>query len=143
MKLTCDGGLPGFEDTESYELLEQDGPGPFRWLRATSGSLAFIVVDPRLFWPDYSPDLSPRDLESLGMDSASEGCLCVIVTVPDDPMLATANLFAPIVFNPRSGKLGQFALSGSGYALSEYLFPEYVRRGKAGLTSACADAPRR
>lgn len=143
MKITCDEGLPGFEDISSYELSEPEEPGPFKWLKAIAADLAFIVVDPRLFWPNYSFDLARADLDSLGLSSADEADLYVIVTVPDDPLLATANLFAPLVVNPRSGRLKQVPLRGTSYPLSVHLFPGYACEGKAGLVGACPDAPRR
>lgn len=143
MRIMCDDGLPGFENVNSYELVEPDEPGPFKWLRATTADLAFIVVDPRLFWPDYSFDLTSADLDSLGISRKDEAAVYVVVTVPDDPLLATANLFAPLVVNPGSGRLKQIPLRGTSYPLSAYLFPEEVRQGKVGLVGACPDAPRR
>ncbi len=148
MRITCEGGLPGFEGVTSYELADSEESGPFRWLRASScegpgEGPAFIVVDPRLFWPSYSVRLDREDLDSLGLRSIEEADLYVIVTVPDDPLLATANLFAPLVVNARSGQMRQVLLRGTTYALSAYLFPERIREGKVGLASACPDAPRR
>ncbi len=141
MKVRCDEGLPGFEDVTSYEIVETDEPGPFKWLKASTGDLAFIVVDPRLFWPDYSVDLAPEDRAFLGIGRKGEAAIYVIVTVPDDPLLATANLFAPLVANPVSGRLRQVPQRGAGYPLGAYLFPEHIREGRAGLAGAGTDAP--
>lgn len=142
--MTCEGGLPGFEGVNLYELTEPEEPGPFKWLRAATGGPAFIVVDPRPFWPDYSVSLVDRAaLDSLGIRSATQAALYVIVTVPEDPLLATANLFAPLIVNPRLGLLKQVPLRGTTYTLSANLFPEHIRERKAGSASACPDTPRR
>ncbi|MCR4403526.1 MAG: flagellar assembly protein FliW [Firmicutes bacterium] len=142
MRIVFDEGILGFEDVREYDLIESDDPGPFRWLRATSGDLAFIVVDPSVFWPDYDPDLG-KACPDLGVTGRDEVLLYVIVTVPDDPLLATANLFAPIVVNARTGKGRQVPLRESGFPLAACVFPENIRQGKVGLTDACPDAQKR
>ncbi|MDI7247604.1 MAG: flagellar assembly protein FliW [Bacillota bacterium] len=142
MRIVFEEGILGFEDVREYELVESGDPGPFRWLRATSGNLAFIVVDPLLFWPDYAPDLNAMS-PGLGMEGRGDVLLYVIVTVPDDPLLATANLFAPLVVNARTGQGRQVPLRGSGFPLAAQVFPEDVREGKVGLAGACPDTQKR
>ncbi|MGE5594362.1 MAG: flagellar assembly protein FliW [Betaproteobacteria bacterium] len=139
MRIVFEDGILGFEDVREYELLEPEERGPFRWLRATSERLAFIVVDPLLFWPDYDPDIADACPDLSGADR-NELFLYVIVTVPDNPLLATANLFAPLVVNGRTGKGRQVPLRGSGFPLAAHIFPEDIREGKVGLAGACPDA---
>lgn len=142
VRIVFEEGIFGFEDVREYELAESGDPGPFRWLRATSGNLAFIVVDPLLFWPDYAPDLGEAGLE-LGVTGRDDMLLYVIVTVPDDPLLATVNLFAPLVVNARTGRGRQVPLRGSGFPLAAQIFPEDVREGKVGLAGARPDTQKR
>ncbi|MGE5587923.1 MAG: flagellar assembly protein FliW [Clostridia bacterium] len=142
MRIAFEEGILGFEDVREYDLVESGDPGPFRWLRATSGNLAFIVVDPLLFWPDYDPDLC-KACPDLDVSSRNDLLLYVIVTVPDNPLLATANLFAPIVVNARTGQGRQVPLRESGLPLAAHIFPENIREGKVGLTGACPDAQKR
>jgi len=142
VRVVFEEGIFGFEDVREYDLVESGDPGPFRWLRATSGNLAFILVDPLLFWPDYDPDLGEA-CPDLDITDRSDVLLYVIVTVPDDPLLATANLFAPLVVNARTGQGRQVPLRGSGFPLAAHIFPEDVREGKVGLAGACPDAQKR
>ena len=142
MRLICSEGLLGFEDICDYELVQAEEPGPFMWLKAVDSGLRFIVVEPGLFWEDYRPEI-PRDiLESIGANPASRTKLYVIVTVPEDPLCATGNCFAPIVVN-ESGQMGQVLLRDSNYPLKAYLFPECVRHGKAGVIGAGANSSQR
>ncbi len=147
MRIVLEDGLFGFEDVHDYELVDSGEPGPFRWLRATSGNLAFIVVDPFLFWPDYAPDVACEGSSAPELAGGEDDVLFfVIVAVPDDPLSATANLFAPLVVNARSGRGRQVPLRGSSYPLAAHLFPEDVRErkvGKVGLAGACSDAQER
>lgn len=141
VRIVFDEGILGFEDIREYELLvDPEERGPFRWLRATSEKLAFIVVDPHLFWPDYDPDIASACPDLVDGTDRKELSLYVIVTVPDNPLLATANLFAPLVVNGRTGKGRQVPLRGSGFPLAAHIFPEDIREGKVGLAGACPDA---
>lgn len=108
-------GLPGFEDCREYVILELE-EGPFVYLQAVKNpNLAFIVVDPFVFFPDYEFDIPDISLEELAIANVEDVLVRSIVTVKDDLKDATLNLIAPLVINP-ARKLGkQIILNNTTY----------------------------
>ena len=92
-------GLLGFEQIKDYVLLSNPGEEPFAWLQVEDDtSLAFVVVDPFVVLPEYSPDIPPSDVEFLGLKFSSDALLLGIVTIHENGP-ATMNLKGPIVIN--------------------------------------------
>lgn len=92
-------GLLGFEAIKEYVLITEPEEEPFAWLQVKGdASLAFIVINPFLVAPDYSPDLPTADVEFLGLEEPEDAILLNIVTL-HGPGRATVNLKGPIVLN--------------------------------------------
>lgn len=103
-------GILGFENYTQFALIEENQESPFKWLQSlTELDLAFIVIQPDLFAPDYKPVLGQDDLDGIGLVSLDEAVVMTIVTIPNDnPQKMTANLQGPVVINPKNGKAKQF-----------------------------------
>lgn len=103
MTITFPAGLIGFPAAKRFAIVEWGGDdSPFRLLRSLDDeALAFVVVPPELFFPDYEPELEVGD----------DDVVLVIVTVPDRAQDATANLLGPIVINTRTGAASQAVLA--------------------------------
>lgn len=103
-------GILGFENYTQFALIEENQESPFKWLQSlTELDLAFIVIQPDLFAPDYKPVLGQEDLDGIGLVSLDEAVVMTIVTIPNDnPQKMTANLQGPVVINPKNGKAKQF-----------------------------------
>ncbi len=103
-------GILGFENYTQFALIEENQESPFKWLQSlTELDLAFIVIQPDLFAPDYRPVLGQEDLDGIGLISLDEAVVMTIVTIPNDnPQKMTANLQGPVVINPKNGKAKQF-----------------------------------
>lgn len=97
-------GLVGFDDLHRFALEQWGGAdSPFSLLRCIDDpELAFVVVPPGLFFPDYEPELDDDTVAALDLASAEDALLLVIVTVPDKAADATANLLGPVVVNTRT-----------------------------------------
>jgi len=111
-EVLLDPGLPGFPTAHRFLLTPWGGPaGPF-WLMLCldTDGLAFIVVPPLTFFPDYEPEISRATMERLGIATASDAAVLVIVTPGPRPGNATANLLGPIVVNRHSLRATQMAL---------------------------------
>lgn len=95
-------GLIGFKPFSDYALL--DAPQrPYFYLQSTEmPELAFILVDPFLFRPDYSLDIPDELCEELGIKSPEEALIFALVTAPSDGGAVTANLMGPIVISRTS-----------------------------------------
>jgi flagellar assembly factor FliW len=98
-QLHLPAGILGFEQFKDYMLLANPAEAPFAWLRVTeNASLAFVVVNPFLVMPDYTPDIPDADVELLGLKESNDALLFNIVTVWG-PNRASVNLKGPIVIN--------------------------------------------
>jgi flagellar assembly factor FliW len=118
-------GLPGFPSATHWQLVELDDPGasPFAVLRTTHAEgIELLVVLPQCFFPGYEPEVSDHDVERLALESAEDALVLVVVTTGPALDDATANLFAPVVVNIRTGVAAQVVVSGDLGDLRRPLF---------------------
>ncbi|TVR30761.1 MAG: flagellar assembly protein FliW [Spirochaetaceae bacterium] len=102
-------GLYGFEQHTEFGLLDAHSP-PFYWLQSTHDrEVAFILVNPYLFRPDYVLDIAADDLEEIGSPGEDDILVFAILTIPAEGE-ATANLQGPLVIN-RSRRIGKQSIS--------------------------------
>jgi flagellar assembly factor FliW len=68
--------------------------------------VAFVLVSPFLFRPDYELNISNEELAEIGITSPEKALIFSIVTIPPDGSPMTANLQGPLVINrdTRTGK---------------------------------------
>jgi flagellar assembly factor FliW len=103
--------LPGFPDDRSFTLAAVDPDGVLFTLRSVERpGLRFVVMPPATFFPDYQPEVTELHLAPLGAVTEVELQVLVIVSVQDGIADATANLLAPIVMIPASGRAMQVVL---------------------------------
>ncbi len=96
-------GLFGYEEVTRFVLLNHRDDSPLRWLQAVgSPELAFVVIDPFLFRPDYRVDLTYDERRSIDWDGEGDLVLLAIVGIPENPEEMTANLKGPLVINTAS-----------------------------------------
>ncbi|GHV94725.1 flagellar assembly factor FliW [Spirochaetia bacterium] len=104
-KINFPDGLFGFETIRDYVLLDAERQ-PFFWLQSMEvEQVAFVLVNPFLFRPDYEVNINNEELAEIGIHSPERALIFSIVTIPPDgPM--TANLQGPLVINrdTRTGK---------------------------------------
>lgn len=109
--VTIRDGLFGFGGHERYALIEHGKESPFFWLQSVDDpNLAFVVMSPTLFRPDYVPVLAADDIADIGIDDVRDALILVLVVIPDDPREMTANLQGPLVIHPRT-RLGRQVIS--------------------------------
>jgi flagellar assembly factor FliW len=115
-------GLLGFEKMKDYLLIANPAEEPFGWLQVQgNASLAFVVINPFLIVPDYSPDIPQTDVEFLGLNDVADAMVLNIVTVHKGGQ-ATMNLKGPIVMNRNTGIGKQVVISnGSDYSVQHPL----------------------
>lgn len=111
--LTFPDGLVGFAGARRFVLAPWGGDGsPFSLLSAVDDDgLAFVVVPPSVFFPDYEPEIDDETADLVGLTSAEDALVLVIVTVPDRAQDATANLLGPLVVNTTTRVGAQAVLS--------------------------------
>lgn len=91
-------GLLGMESCRHWVLLADANNEALGWLQSlTQADLAFAVVSPRRFVPDYQLRVSRSELLPLALDDLRQAQVLVIVGKNERGM--TLNLRAPIVIN--------------------------------------------
>ena len=115
--ITITGGLIGFPRDEQYVVVRHSEQSPFFWLQAVdSPDLAFVIVDPKVFKPDYKVTYPKSLFRSLGADGPSDLSVFVIVTIPPgQPQAMTANLLGPVVVNTKARLARQLVLDEKVY----------------------------
>ncbi|MGA2615159.1 MAG: flagellar assembly protein FliW [Spirochaetia bacterium] len=95
-------GIFGFEELREFALLDAAQP-PFYWLQSLQRvEIAFVLIDPHFFRPDYSPDVDPAELEEIEIRTPEDMLVFAIVTIPEDSSRMTANLQGPLLINRRT-----------------------------------------
>jgi len=122
----------GFEQVRKYVIVETEDFEPFKWLQSIEEpDLAFVIVNPLLFFPDYTIEVNPKEIEELKVESPSHIITYSVVTIPPDWTRMTANLQGPILINTRSNLGKQLVLVNSKHGIRHRLFePEAVREYK-------------
>lgn len=100
-------GIPGFEEYKKFVLLDAE-QASFFWLQSIENKdLAFILVDPQFFRPDYFLNVSSFDLNSIKIDEKDADILVLsIVTIRENSEM-TANLAGPIIINRKNKEARQ------------------------------------
>ena len=129
-KIVFPQGLFGFETLTDYLLLDAERQ-PFYWLQSIDvEQVAFVLVSPFLFRPDYEVNISNEELAEIGILSPEKALIFTIVTIPPDgPM--TANLQGPLVINrdTRTGK--QAIMSDVRWKTKHDIMAELAATGNA------------
>jgi flagellar assembly factor FliW len=122
-------GLLGFADARKFVLLDDPDDDIFAWLQSCEHpNIAFPVLEPELFMPEYKINLSKRDLEALDMKEMKGYCVYTIITIPEDPTQMTANLKAPIVIHIGARKARQCVLQDNDLPIRQSIFSQLQQR---------------
>jgi len=128
-KIVFPHGLFGFESLKDYLLLDAERQ-PFYWLQSMDvEQVAFILVNPFLFRPDYEVNISNEELAEIRIHSPEKALIFTIVTIPSDESPMTANLQGPLIINRdnRTGK--QAVLSDARWRTKHDIMAELAATG--------------
>jgi flagellar assembly factor FliW len=108
-QITFPQGLFGFESFKEYMLLDAERQ-PFYWLQSVDvEGIAFILINPFLFRPDYEVNINNEELADIDILSPEKALIFSIVTIPPDGGPMTANLQGPLIIN-RDTRVGKQAI---------------------------------
>ena len=125
-------GLIGFPELKKYILLDHEKDSPFKWLQSLDdGSIAFVLINPLLFKPDYTVEVTESEVGDLDLKSEEDAVISVIITMPSNPQNMTANLKAPLVFNLRNRRGKQIILNASDYITRHNILEEMKKHSDA------------
>jgi flagellar assembly factor FliW len=111
-------GLPAFPWARHFTLVRWGGDdSPFSKFQSLDDpELAFLVVEPSVFFPDYEPEIDDHAVERLGLERSDQALLLVILTTGDRPEDTTANLLGPIVVHRETLEAVQVVLADSTHS---------------------------
>lgn len=114
----------GFEELRRYVIVETRDFEPFKWFQSVDDpEVAFVLVNPLLFFPDYAIEVNPREIDELHVDNVRDVVTYAIVTIPSEYTRMTANLQGPLLINTRTNLGKQLVLVNSSYRIRHSLFP--------------------
>jgi hypothetical protein len=102
-------------------------------------SLAFVIVDPFTFFPDYEVLLSREDLEALEATELGNLAVFSVVVIPENPEDMTANLRGPVLINVEKKIARQVVLNDERYSPHQPIL-ETVRGAMGGMVSTACGA---
>ena len=121
--ITFEQGLIGLEQYGQYAILNNRKTETLAWLQSLEEEhLAFVIIQPQFFKPDYKPEIRVSELAKLDIDDPADLIVFAIVVVPEDVTKMTANLKAPVIINTKNRKAKQLVLNDDKYLIKEPVF---------------------
>ncbi|MBH0230882.1 flagellar assembly protein FliW [Halobacillus yeomjeoni] len=109
-------GLPGFKDYKEFVLLPLEEAPIYKVLQSTKeAGLAFILVNPYVFFHDYAFDIDEQSKKELELKQAEDVDLYTVMTLKDPFKQSTINLQAPIIINQQNRSAKQLILNQTDY----------------------------
>lgn len=123
-------GFLGFEHLKRFIVVSPEGQEPFKWFQSIEDqNIAFPLIDPLFFKPDYAVDITTGEMAALQASSFEDISLFVLVTVPgSQPDKMSANLQGPLAINARANCAAQLILGDSDYSPGHPIFKEIENR---------------
>ncbi|MCF8030964.1 MAG: flagellar assembly protein FliW [Desulfohalobiaceae bacterium] len=110
-------GLLGFESLREFMVMPTASDDPLVCLQSLEDSrVAFLLVDPRRYFPEYGISLGGQEAQVLGMGREEDHCTLTMITVHSDQSV-TLNLVAPVIYVPRTQRAVQIVLENTEYSV--------------------------
>lgn len=120
-------GLFGFETLHRFALLDAHRE-PFYWLQSLDRTdVAFVLLNPLLFRPDYTLDAPEEEMQALGAGTSDDLLVFCIVTIPEDQNRMTANLQGPVVINRKRSSGRQIISTNPTWLVRHSIHEELAR----------------
>lgn len=139
-------GILGFPEYTKYCLVDPGDDTLILWLQSIEDArIAFPVLEPKVFKPDYAVRLSGLELRELKLGSVNQSAVFSILTIPEDVTQMSANLKAPVVVNLRERVARQVVLQENDYGIRHLMLKElraHLATIAASGQSAATPGPR-
>jgi flagellar assembly factor FliW len=124
-QITLKEGLLGFESLKKFFVVDPGDNTLILWLQSIEdGSIAFPIIEPKIFKQDYSIKLLPAELTSLELENLNDAAVYSILTIPSDVTQMSANLKAPIVINNKTKIARQIVLQDNKLSVRFEMYKE-------------------
>jgi flagellar assembly factor FliW len=108
-------GLIGFERLRDFIVMPNKNDDVLLCFQnVEEPHVAFLLINPSLFFPDYQVDVSRKVREKLGIELDDPCFILTTITFHQDQTV-TLNLLAPVIYAPKTDRAIQIVLEGSGY----------------------------
>ena len=89
-------GLLGFENLKNFFVVDPGDSTLILWLQSIDdSSIAFPIIEPKIFKPDYVAKLLPTDMNSVELEAITDAKIYSILTIPADITTMSANCKSP------------------------------------------------
>lgn len=133
-------GLLGFENLKKFFVVDPGDSTLILWLQSIEDDkIAFPIIEPKIFKPDYVAKLLPADMNSVELDSLTQAKIYSILTIPADITEMSANLKAPVVINNEKKIAKQIVLQDSKLSVRYEMYKEL----KSFIVSFASDDSKR
>ena len=123
--ITFSEGILGFEGLKKFFVVDPGDNTLILWLQSSDdGSVAFPIIEPKIFSPDYIVKLLPIELQSLELEDLTKAKIYSILTIPRDVTQMSANLKAPIVINAAQKIARQIVLQDNKLNVRHEMYKE-------------------
>lgn len=123
--ISIPSGILGFPEISRFCLVDPGDDTLILWLQSLDKpELAFPVLEPKIFKPDYTARLSAAELRDLKLSNINQSAVFSILTIPSDVAQMTANLKAPLVINLKDQIGRQVVLQENEYSVRHLMFKE-------------------
>jgi len=124
-RVTFPQGLLGFETLKDYVLYDAERP-PFCWLQSLDNErIAFVLINPFLFRPDYELHIGNGDLAQVGIERPQDALVFAVVTIPRGGGSPTANLQGPLLINRETRQGFQAVLADGRWETRHDIMAEF------------------
>jgi len=131
-------GLMGFESLMDFFIVDPGDQTLILWLQSVKDpAVAFPVIEPKIFDPDYSLKLLPQEMLSLELTDLSDSTVFCILTIPRQVSEMSANLKAPIIINNITKNGRQIVLQDSKLDIRHKIYNDL----KKYIVSYTSEAP--
>ncbi len=104
-------GILGFDTLTKFFIVDPGDRTLILWLQsAEDKSIAFPLLEPKIFAPDYQVKLLPAEMVSLELENLNGASIYSILTIPANVTEMSANMKAPIVINNKNKIARQIVL---------------------------------
>ncbi len=118
-------GIFGFEHLKKYFIVDPGDNTLVLWLQSIDDcAVAFPIIEPKIFHPNYTLKLLPSELSSLNLESVNNAKIFCILTIPEDVTEMSANLKAPLVVNHESKAGKQIVLQDNKLSVKYSMYKE-------------------
>ncbi|MAX65712.1 MAG: flagellar assembly protein FliW [Halobacteriovoraceae bacterium] len=118
-------GLLGFEKLSKFFVVDPGDSTLILWLQSIEDeSIAFPIIEPKIFKPDYIAKLLPADMNSVELENINNAKIYSILTIPSDITTMSANLKAPIVINNEKKVAKQIVLQDNKLSVKFEMYKE-------------------